>query len=185
MAVDLTFIATIVCSYGGKYDTAYITVEDAEQFANGKINSNAWMNLSDPQKIAAILTATVDIDGAFSWIGSKYFYNQNLEFPRKLTEEIQDAEPDETFYEMITVSQYQTEMKKAVQRACFEQAFWLARNSGVDVHLENQARGITSYSESYGSISENYSYTGSVSKLCSEAKKLLRKYRTLPKLVRG
>jgi hypothetical protein len=187
MSIDPTLIPTLVCSYGGKYDTAYITLEEAQAIAGSKFDADTWTNLQEPQQIAAIISATRDIDNALSWVGWKYFYNQNLEFPRKTTEDLYAAEPDSTYYEQLTNSQDQLEMKKAVKLACFEQAFWIAKMSDDDVHSENQRRGISSYSESFGPISESYSYKEGtmMSRLCPTTLNLLRKYRAQPKLVRG
>jgi hypothetical protein len=186
MAVDPTLTATIVCSWGGKYDTTYATVEEADAVIAGRLNSATWKALTAIQKISSLISASRDVDISFNWVGSKYFYNQVLEFPRKTTEEIYAAEPDSTFYESLNSSQYQVNMKRNVKLACIEQALWLARMGGIDTHLENQARGVGSYSESYGSVSESYSYKGATpSKLCPDSRKLLREYRGYPRLVRG
>lgn len=188
MAIDPTLTATIVSSWGGKYDTSYLTIEEADAIAETKFDRAVWDDLDDTQKYAAVISATRSIDASYPWIGSKYFWNQNLEFPRSTEQDVRAAEPDSTFYDMLTTSQYQLEMKRNLKLACFEYAFWIARNGGFDSHAEMQARGITSYSENYGSVSENYSYKGGggvVSKLCPEAIQLLRKYITKPKLARG
>lgn len=186
MAVDPLLIATIVSSWGGTGDTAYATLEEADSVAAARLNNSAWTALSTVQKIAVLISASRDVDDSSVWIGSKYFYNQSLAFPRKLTEEVYASEPDSLWYDMITTSQYQIEMKRNVKIACIEQAMWVARLEGDDVHLENQSRGITSSSESYGSISESYSYRGSIpSALCAKAKRLLKSYKSYPSLVRG
>ncbi len=186
MAVDPLLVPTIVCSWGGTGDTSYATLDEADNVATARLNNSAWIALNKDQKVAALISAARDIDGASEYIGYKYFYNQSLEFPRKLTEEIYASEPDSNWYDMITTSQYQMLMKRNLKVACIEQAMWLARLGGNDVHLENQARGIVSSSESYGSVSESYSYKGSTSsKLCIDARRLLKLYKSYPRLVRG
>jgi hypothetical protein len=186
MVVDPNLLTTIVCTYGGQYDTSYATVEEANEVAYSHLNTTKWDALNESQKAFALITATRDIDTAFNWVGWRYFYNQNLEFPRKMTEDIYSSEPDSSYYDMLTTSQYQTIMKRNVKLACIEQAIWLAKNSGEDEHGENMSRGISSVQKSYGSVNESYNYRGSAQpRLCSDARRFLREYRSYPRLVRG
>lgn len=188
MAVDKTLTATMISSWAGLYDTSYVTIEEASSYISTKFKkADIWAALSDANQIAALLTATRDIDGASSWLGCKYFYNQSLEFPRAVTSPTNISEPNDLYYELLNTSQEQVEMQRNVKKACVEQALWIIDMDGDDVHTKNKAKGIASVSEGYGSISESYSYRGGGigSRLCPEAQKLLRKYISKPKLVRG
>ena len=189
MAVDPLLTPTIVASWGGIADTCYLTVEEADSIAGGKIDADKWTALNAIQKRNALITATRVLDHARSWRGCLYFYNQSLKFPRALDERssIGASEPDSAYYDWLTTDLEQQRMKVNVKLATFEQALWLVRLGGFDKHAENQARGIASYSESYGSVSESTSYDGtrSAGKLCPEAQQLMREYFGQPKLVRG
>ena len=186
--MDSTLVATIICSWAGCYDTSYSSIEEADAFLMTKFGkSDSWLDLDDTDKVAALMTATQQIDLAYSWIGAKYYYNQALEFPRAISCPTNISEPSSDYLTLLLSSQEQILMQRFVKKACIEQAFSIMENAGENVHAKNKANGITSYSENYGNISESYSYRGGDigSMLCPEAKKLLRQYRGQPRLLRG
>lgn len=184
--MDSTLIATIICSWGGIGDTSYATIEEIDSVIEGMFNNVLWNVLTKPQKTAAIISASRDIDISYPWVGYKYFFNQRLEFPRKMAEDVWNSQPDSTYYDLLNASQFQIEMRNNVKIACAYQAYYIAKIGGNDIHLENRSRGISSISESYGPVSESVSYTGATpSMLCTEARKILRTYKSYPRLVRG
>lgn len=189
MAIDPTFVATLISSWAGMYDTSYVTEAEMNAFVATKYKKrDIWDDLDSDNQVSALLSATQDIDNAYSWLGERYFYYQALQFPRAITFSPNFGAPDNTFYELLTVSQEQMDQQRRVKRATMEQALWIISLEGNDIHAQNRARGITSYSESQGSVSESYSYKGgaiSGNTLCPEAQKLLRCYTTKPKLLRG
>ena len=188
MSIDATLIATIISSWAGIYDTSYATIEESDSFLLTKFGkADTWLELGEGDKTAVLITATNQIDNAYTWIGAKYYYNQALEFPRAISYPSNISQPGEGYLDLLFSSQEQVLMNRAVKKACIEQAFSIVVNKGENIHAKNKANGIASYSENYGNISESYSYRGGAdgSMLCAEAKKLLRNYRGSPRLLRG
>lgn len=91
----------------------YLTVEDAQLFFNGRLNTYPWDNATDPEKLKALKMATGRID-RLQYIGVRLDPEQELEFPRD----------------------YQTQVPQAIEEACCLIALSLL--DGVDVEIEDQ-----------------------------------------------
>lgn len=91
----------------------YLTVEDAQIFFNGRLNTYPWDNATDPEKLKALKMATGRID-RLQYIGVRLDPEQELEFPRD----------------------YQTQVPQAIEEACCLIALSLL--DGVDVEIEDQ-----------------------------------------------
>jgi hypothetical protein len=76
-------------------------------------------------------------------------------------------------------------MQEDVIAACCEQAYYLLANSGEDELMELQAKGVRSYSEGIGKISESYNFGGAGSVLFIGARRLLGKYKAGRRIERG
>lgn len=59
----------------------YISLEDANDFFNTRLNSDIWDFASDTDKAKALITATQKID-TLAFRGTKYLLSQTLQFPR-------------------------------------------------------------------------------------------------------
>lgn len=93
--------------------TPYITVEDAQIFFDGRLDTYAWDNASNPDKLKALKMATSRID-RLDYLGVKLDPDQELEFPRD----------------------HQTEVPQDIEIACCLIA--LALLDGVDMTIEDQ-----------------------------------------------
>lgn len=189
---DLSTPLTIICSWGGNIDTAYVTLVEALNYIGSntmvgvKLNPEIWTAVSSVNQARAILAATRDIDALQDLIGEREFYDQTLEFPRIPSGEERWPWVQRTLTDINTWNIYLREQQRRVKQACAEQAFTKIRDGERDVHTERQLKGIRSFSESYPGLSESYSYGGAVLQLCPEAMVLLKPYRSAGmRLTRG
>ena len=144
--------------WGGAGNNSYVGLTAADSIlATATINYEAWTNATVPQREASLIAATRQID-ALQYIGSRYYYDQMLEFPREL---------NRRFPYNLTVSVSpstdveQFRQQYHVEIACALQALELLKNKGVNSDVENQARGIQSWSESLGPMSQSVNYGNS------------------------
>ena len=174
---------TLISSYGGPDSNGYISLTEANSFICSAIpeavlNPTLWTGLTDPQREACIMMASVDIDSR-QYIGTRFFYDQHLEFPRQQNSRF-------PFRRVVTEigsnDVVQERMRKNVQQACAYQAFHIARDGGRNQHLQNIANGIRGISESVGPIREFVQYgqriTQSSAKFDSVALSLLQPWMT-------
>lgn len=179
---------TIVATWGGDSSNAYCTLDYANSYiTEQKVDNDAWVAAGEVTRKAAIVEATRHIDYSGRWVANKYYWNQALEFPRVLDETFTDTRYPGTGNVLLGTPgniEY-AEMEEDVKKACAEQANWIIKMSGKDDLQELQSRGVKNYSESIGRISESYTFKTSASVLCSDTKRLLRKYRSPTRLERG
>ncbi len=185
-------MATLIVSWGGNFDTSYVTLDEATDYVGSntivgvKMNPEVWTNVSSVMQARALLAATRDIDNAANYVGEREFYDQTLEFPRIPSGEERWPWVQRTLTDINTWNIYLREQSRRVKAATIEQAFAKVRDGERDIHVERQLKGIRSFSESYPGLSESYSYGGTVLQLCPEAMELLRPYREAGmRLVRG
>jgi hypothetical protein len=149
-------MATIVDSWGGNGSNAYVSLTAAHSYITNAIyDASAWTDATTSQREAALIEATIDID-RLHWVGSRYYPDQRLEFPRTLA--------SHRVYPYTTVgspdSVLQSQMKNDVERATCYQALYIARNAGRNEHAERIQQGIRAISENVGPIKEFVSYSG-------------------------
>lgn len=185
-------MATLITSWGGTEDTTYATIAEANDYIGSastpgyKADPTVWSNMLTAQRGSLLLAATRDVDNASEYIGERQFVDQTLNFPRVPSGESRWPWVQRSLTSANTFNIYLAEQKRRVKHATIEQAFSLARDGERDEHIERQLRGIRSYSESIGPLSESASYGGSVMPLCPEAMELLSPYRSgSVELVRG
>ncbi len=109
-------------------ENTYVTLDFADNYFSGRINSDAWFNSDDVKKEQALVSATIKINN-FTFIGSKKSSAQKLEFPRNFI----------------------PELPLDIQYAVCEEAIALIENSN---HAKNKNYGIASVS--IGSFSVSY-----------------------------
>jgi hypothetical protein len=166
---------TLIASWGGTGSNAYINISQANSFIRSAIIDNtAWIALSTTQKEAALIQATRDIDSK-QYIGFRYYYEQRLEFPRQL----RSAFPyNRTSTETLTEDIVQVRMRGEVQEACAQQANYIARNGGRNIHAERVQNHIVGWSESVGPMREFIQYgqkaTAGGMRITPEANQLLQ-----------
>jgi len=184
-------MATIIVSWGGLSDTCYVTLDEADDYIGSstimgyKADPTIWTALSSVQKGRALLAATRDLDGASNYVGERQFYDQTLEFPRVPAGESRWPWVNRALTSANTYTIYLTEQKRRVKQAVIEQAYSLVRDGERDEHIERQLKGISSFSESIGPISESASYGRTILSLCPEAVEQLMPYFGFPELVRA
>lgn len=175
---------TIIASYGGIDDNSYIALTDAASFIETSIvNYTAWTSATTPQREAALIEASRNIDSR-NYIGGRYFYDQRLEFPR----ELQLAFPwNRTSVSSTTFSIEYGRMERAVKEATCWEALAVLRRGGRDKLLEMRNSGVRGYRKQVGPVDEQFQFaTGmGISMLCPEALTLLAPWQTSRKVYRG
>ena len=179
---------TVIASFGGGTSNSYADLAYANTYMDTKVNRDAWDDATPAKHGAALIEATRQID-ARRWRGSRYYSFQNLEFPRTMYSE-EATYPGETY--AISQSLVSTpanidwvRMESRVKDACCEQALHILDLGGSDSLSKLQRRGVRSYSESIGKISESYSFGAGYSAICPEAARLLSLYKQGKTIVRS
>lgn len=69
---------------GGPNSNSYITVEEAEDYFEGRLHSTNWLNAIPTEKTAALVMATTLLDDWIDWKGTKadLIEDQALRWPR-------------------------------------------------------------------------------------------------------
>lgn len=184
-------MATLVASWGGNADTCYVTLEEADDYIGSstivgyKTDPTLWTDLTSIQKGRALLAATRDVDAAQNYIGRRQFYDQTLQFPRVPEGGEEWPWVSSSVTAANTYNVYLLEQKRRVKAATVEQAYGVVRDGERDEHIERQLRGITSFSETIGPISESASYGGTVLALIPESMEYLFPYVGYPALYRS
>lgn len=182
----------LIGSWGGSEDTIYATLSDANEYIGSdkdlgyKADPSIWTDLTTIQRNRLLLAATRDVDNAANYQGERQFEDQTLEFPRIPSGENNWPWVGRALTESNTYTPFLAEQKRRVKQATIEQAYFLAAEGDKDEHTQRRLKGIRSFSESVGPISESASYGGNISPLCPEAMRLLAPYfGGGPELLRG
>lgn len=94
--------------------TNYATIDEAQDYLDGILNTEAWDNAIESKKTKALTMATRAIDN-LNFINSKYDADQEQQWPRGLSSTIPDA----------------------IKFACAEIALSLLDGADPDIELEN------------------------------------------------
>lgn len=171
---------TLVNSWAGAGANSYIDVTQANSFIRtATLDNDDWFELNDSQRAAALMMATRDIDSR-QYVGTRYYYEQTLEFPRQLRSRFPW---NRTQSATLTQDVIQARMQSNVQQACAIQALKIARDGGRNPHLENIQNGIIGIQEGVGPIREYVQYgtsktAGSSQKFDPQALALLQEWMT-------
>ena len=177
---------TIISSWGGPDSNSYISISQANSFIKTAIfDDSAWDGLSATQKGAALIQASRDIDTR-QYIGTRYFFEQRLEFPRQLRSSFPF---NRTSTATLTQDTIQKRMQSDVEEACAHQALKVARDGGRNIHIENVKNNITGISEAIGPIREFVQYGSKASignmRMSFEALGLLQDWMTGRRIYRA
>lgn len=182
---------TLINSWGGNGSNAYTTLTAANSIITTTIvgDVSAWTSATTAQKEASCVQATRQIDG-LQYIGSRYYWDQLLEFPRELTRRFPYNYTDTA---TLAGDREQIRQQYHVEVACALQALFLLKNGGLPSNLENQAQGVQSFSEQLGPMSQSVNYgSGSAAAarapervLSREALSYLADYKTSRKIYRA
>jgi hypothetical protein len=180
---------TLVSTWGALAANSYISVADADDFFNNEyLDSRPWSNADTPDKQRALVMATQQID-SIKRVGFKYFWNQNLEFPRILDGSalgtVGDDGPDSTFFSIVEQDEFLRLQRLRVPRATAIQANYLLRNSGRNLELEEYNAGLGAVSITRAGVSESRTYRDAPSLLVTDAADLLGVYGTRKLVFRG
>jgi hypothetical protein len=176
---------TIIASWGGDTSNAYVDLTYANAYMDTKIKKSAWDSATEPERIASLVEATRTIDSK-NWNGVRFYYSQRLEFPRTAYDEREGWPEELTTTQTATLGGVEyIRMEERVKDACCEQALYMLETKD-DEMLNLQRRGVTSYSESVGRVSESYSFgSGARTQLAPEATRLLAWYKSHPRIQRA
>jgi hypothetical protein len=190
---------TLVSTWGLTTSNVYASLAEAKTLvASYVLDSDEWDNADDTFLKKCLLIATKDIDSQ-NWHGERYYWNQNLQFPRippggdRNLGVGGDATSDgaASYYSLLLYDEYSRKQADRVKLATVLQAHSLLVNKKAskdgkgDQHRDLQKKGISSWSMSGAGVSESYSY-GSVSgSLTAEAWDQLRYYKGVTLVVRG
>jgi|AntAceMinimDraft_6_1070360.scaffolds.fasta_scaffold01401_12 hypothetical protein len=127
---------------------SYVTIADADDYFETRIDSAAWTALDDDIKEQALVTATQLVDDS-AWIGSAVSPSQALAWPRKAA-----TYADDRLGYQITIPE--DEIPARVKVAVFEQALHLVNNedllTGTTQTFESISIGSISLSDSNGDV---------------------------------
>lgn len=177
-------MATIISSWGATESNCYIAWEDANTYIRDSvIDITDWAQADRRKQEAALIQATLDVDSR-QYVGSRYYSDQKLEFPRQMTV----TYPwDRTGTALTNTDAVQARCKSDVERACCVQALSLLRSAGRNSHNELMAAGVSEMTRKAGPVEETYKYsgTGNARVLCNEALELLSPWMTNKRVLRG
>ena len=171
-------------TWGGINSNTYATDLELAVYVETKVKRDQWDAASDAARKASLVEATRAIDSLGRWVGERYSWNQRLQFPRTLFAEAALGSATEIGTLTFLRVEYAW-MMQDVKNACAEQALYILKQGGEDTLLELAQRGVRSYSEGIGKISESYSFGASASPMSPEASRFLARYKSSPRLVRA
>lgn len=173
---------TLLTSYGSNNANAYISLADAETLLADTLLSVKWAAIIDSTKEILILTATRHLD-AKNWVGSRYFTDQTLSFPRTTTYPRYRSSTDP-----LTPGNVDwRDQEKFIRLATAIQAVWeneRASGSFVDYRLI-QSQGVRSLSQGGGNINSSVSFGNFASVIHPDAMSLLQPWKGSPRVRRG
>ncbi|QOV87409.1 DnaT-like ssDNA-binding protein [Humisphaera borealis] len=153
---------------------AYLSLADADTLADALPELAAYKAVTDDEKSAALLQATIDIDSAMSYQGRRYDADQPREFPRSF-----DSDPAVT---PSRVWDWDDDTQSAVVPASVKRAALYQADAILagdrELRLSAQHDGVVY--EQTGALAESYKSTsgpGVRSGLCRRAWIVLRRYR--------
>lgn len=121
----------------------YITIDEAEDYFQTRINSQRWDNISETLKTKALITAT-NIINILRFKGIKADINQELEFPRIITNELN------VLIDSGIIIPYN------IKIACAEIAYSLLEGVDPQQEINNLASISRSYAATKVSYRENF-----------------------------
>lgn len=183
---------TLIHSYGGPGSNSYVDLTSANSVLTTMVvgDTSAWTSASTSQREASLMQGTRNVD-ALQYIGSRYYWNQMLEFPREVSRGFPYNNTQATT--ILSGDTEQARQQYHVQIATALQALHILKSGGVHSDIENQARGVQSWSESLGPMSQSVNYgsgSGSAARspervLSREALTYLADWRTSRKIYRA
>jgi hypothetical protein len=175
---------TIDATWGGSAANSYITLEDAAAFITGQmVYVTPWTAVTTIQQSAALLEATRHID-SLRFAGQRAYGDQALECPR----DIPDNDP---VFGSLSVyppnADWDTRLRRDVQAAVCQQAIWLLATGGRNRHLEAADAALTEARRTAGPVTEDYKYSEkkAAEVVCKQARVVLNKWLSSPKVYRG
>jgi hypothetical protein len=118
--------ATIIATAGAADANSYLTLSEAQNYADRDVNNADWDNATDDQRTRALLTATRNLD-LVGFVGERATTTQALAWPRKNFRTTEKTYTD-------------TEIPAEIKQATWELANALIR----DILITGQTAGSTS-----------------------------------------
>lgn len=183
---------SIIASWGGYGSNCYIGLTEANSFISASVLDNsAWTSATTIQQAAALLTATSHIDGIGTYIYSRKYSDQTLEFPRGLASDWQSL----VISSDGTLSYLEQRMQSAVERATCVQALYLLQQLQQKSHYQMTEAGVREVEREVGPVRERFVYQSAAdektiagskkSRLCKEAMDYLSDWLTSRRIIRG
>jgi len=151
---------------------SYITVDEADAYAAGELDSAVWDALTDGQKAAALRQATAEID-AVAWQGDRCDPDQDRAFPRYAGVLPGDNGRRARFAWDFDEDASEAVVPEAVKEATYHQAVSIAAGGARRARLADRHDGVAG--QSAGGVSETYG-PGPMRALCRRAHLLLGRY---------
>lgn len=169
---------SIDATVGGTSANSYVTRADANLYLADQFGTAAWDALADTDKDKALKQATRQID-RYRFHGWRALAGQALNFPRFRPGDqpglgISVPDSDEPIHSTILY------IPIKVQRACCEQALWIAQNAsrgGQSARQQLQQEGVDSFR--MGDLQETFTHGGKRfggQSLCPAAEDLLKRW---------
>lgn len=74
-------ISTLDTTIGGASANSYVTLQNAEDYFDARLNSDVWTNATSDDKNRALIQSTARMNN-FNWIGDRVTFTQRLAWPR-------------------------------------------------------------------------------------------------------
>jgi len=151
-------------------ENSYISLEDAEDYFEMRLNNSDWNETTDVDKKKALITATKRID-YLNFIGRKSSSNQPLEFPR-----VYSHSPNYFFPEDQSIVSG-TKPQQLLDATCEEALALIKQNNKLEEKLQDgiEKESIGDTSRTYNSDVVKFKQQGR-GLVSPEAKSLLRGY---------
>lgn len=158
---------SLIAIPGGPESNSYVTVEEADEYFEKRLNASSWENASKTDKEKALMMATSIID-SLKFVGTKLStakkgssLYQNLQWPRvpKIHDEYMLNIPHLMYVDSSHSDWVNDEgeyiIPKQIKQATFEEAFFILNSiKGLDKRDFLRAQGMNSIS--YPGVSETF-----------------------------
>lgn len=149
---------TVVATPGASNANSFVTVAEADAYAEGRLNAAAWESATADTRARAVIEASRDISYLY-WKGSTVSASQALAWPRAYVQDPDAPYDDQTISLDDIVYFPETEVPQRVKDATCELALQYLKAGGNDVAMPDPSDGIVS--KQVDVISVTYTDNGS------------------------
>ncbi len=170
----------ITSTFGGSANDAYVSLTEADSIAAVKtLHNSFWKIQSDSDKDIALRMAAISID-SLHWQGDRLFTDQALRFPSS-----RDTIRESNATSVTSFSIDIENQEKALKDASVHQAISILLGRGKLNLAQVQVAGVRSISGGAANTAQAYGLTGTGLDVDRQALRLMQRWRSSPRLVRG